>query len=224
MNEEKLEQVCLTKWPQMLVWGQSVSAEQAQDIIFRTDCFFTDTYALSGGNNHHWNEWAWKQLGLSDIQSVAERLPEGQKWIFLEAASEHFKKLSGHVECSYVSNRWASCSYIYGPHGWVHPNGAIGYVDNIGKWPSAPEVYADWKALAAAFPFLNLTATLMSGERDEETQPVVSFRVTAGEATVLPTPAVPEIQALGHIARGGGRSFSGAAIKTPGARLERRTH
>ena len=36
MNEELLD-VGLPKWPQMIVWGESITTEQAYDIIMRTD-------------------------------------------------------------------------------------------------------------------------------------------------------------------------------------------
>jgi len=35
---------------------------------------------------------------------------------------------------------------------------------NIGKWPSATEVYQEWQLIASAFPYLNLTCRLLHHE------------------------------------------------------------
>lgn len=54
----------LPKWPQMIVTGQSVTVDQAKNIILRTDSFLTDPYKWSGGNNHKFNTKYREMAGL----------------------------------------------------------------------------------------------------------------------------------------------------------------
>jgi hypothetical protein len=189
-NQESVQQVqlnavCLPKWPQMFVWGKPVTPDEAKDIIFRTDSFLTDFDRYSGGNNHQWNTWAQSVLGYTKYVGSDE-------YSFLLRLQDKLRAFIGFVGTEYVHNTWASSSYIFGPYGWCHPSGFIGYADNVGKWPSADEVFEDWTCIAKAFPFLDLTVTLMSGEHsDEGTIPVISFRVKDGDATVLDTPVRP---------------------------------
>ncbi len=193
MNEELLN-VGLPKWPQMVVWGESITTKQAYDIIMRTDSFLCDFSEYSGGNNREWNKWAKQTLGIASAMDMLERLYENpadrhqKQW----QLDDRFKALAGIVSTSYVTNNWASSAFIFGPHGWCHPDGTIGFSDNVGKWPSVQDVLEDWQHIAAAFPYLNLTATLMSGEScEEDTVPLVSIRVNNGKAT-LSNPVLPE--------------------------------
>ncbi len=162
----------LPKWPQMRVVGDKVTQEQAKEIIFRTDRFLTESSKYAGGNNHNFNELYRKRSGLASLDE--------QDW---EADSVIREKL-GVISTSYVDNSWASCAFIYGAHGWCDPQGRIFYQDNVGKWPSAEELIADWKAIAEAFPFLNLHAMFMSGEECEETEFVFGIRVQNGTVEV----------------------------------------
>jgi len=193
MNEE-LWNADLPKWPQMIVWGESITTEQAYDIIMRTDSFLCDISEYGGGNNREWNKWAKQTLGIAAVMDMLERLYENpadrhqKQW----QLDDRFKALAGIVSTSYVTNDWASSAFIFGPHGWCHPDGTIGFADNVGKWPSVQDVLEDWHHIAVAFPYLNLTATLMSGESCEEgTVPVVSIRVNNGQA-MLSDPVLPE--------------------------------
>lgn len=191
-----LSNVALPKWPQMLVWGQPVTREQARDIIYRTDDFFWEFSAYGGGNNHEWNKWARETLGIQAVLDQADTQPEAARWRYTCDIESEVRELGQFVSTSYVRNSWASCAFIFGPHGWVHPDGKIGYVDNVGKWPSADEIFEDWQVLATAFPYLDLTVTLMSGEScEDDAEPVVSFRVKDGKVLVLEVPVLPDSQA-----------------------------
>lgn len=185
----KLEGVSLPKWPQMLVWGTPVNAAQAAEIILRTDPFLTTVNKYSGGNNQKWNQWAREELGLSLVNKfLAEHLEMtiGEQIGFESAVQQHINEAVGVVLTEYVGNDWASCAFIYGPHGWLHPDGTIGYIDNVGKWPEAEAVYNDWVLLAKAFPYLELHATLMSEEASEHdtSYPLVTFIVANGQVHV----------------------------------------
>ena len=91
-----------------------------------------------------------------------------------------------YIETEYVWNNWVSSCFIGGPHGWCHPDGTIGYSTNVGKWPEVSDVYDDWTKLAEAFPFLEVEATLMSGEDCEIfTEPVVSMLIRNGTVELI---------------------------------------
>jgi hypothetical protein len=188
----RLDTLNLPKWPQMFVFGESVTSDQAKDIILRTDPFLTDVEGYRGGNNDEWNKWAARILGYAAVADAVRPLQEAHQWRIKDKVADKLRTALGVVDTEYVHNTWASCSYVYGPYGWCHPDGTISYADNIGKWPNAQEVYMEWVRLAATFPYLDLTATLMSGEHSEEDcTPVVSFRARKGEVIVLDEPVLP---------------------------------
>jgi hypothetical protein len=194
MSEQELLNVGLPKWPQMYVWGKSVTVDQAKDIILRTDSFLTDIYEHSGGNNHRWNEWARTTLGYQQILDAHKGTDAG--WRIPYEVSNKVREEIGYISTEYVHNTWASSSFIYGPYGWCHPDGMIWYQDNVGKWPSTEDIHQEWVDLAAAFQYLDLTATLMSGEGcEDDTKPLVSFRVKDGKCAVI-QPIMPEAYAM----------------------------
>ena len=171
----------LPKWPQMIVTGKKIHEDQALEIIRRTDAFF-DFFQC--GNNHDFIDEVKRILRFPpDPYDVKISYEEGaNRFSLIEKRLEDW----GVVKTQYVENNWISCSFIGGPHGWCHPDGKIGYADNVGKWPAAEEVYDDWAKIAEAFPFLEIEATLMSGESGEDdTYPVVSFLVRNGKVEVV---------------------------------------
>ena len=180
MKNENLLNRSLPKWPQMIVTGTHVSKEQALEIIRRTDNFF-DYYQC--GNNKDFVEKAREILGMPDPH---------ERGICFEESTRRFEELGkwldnwGSIRTEYVTNSWISCSWIGGPHGWMHPDGEVGYCNNVGKWPSCDEIYEEWRKIADAFPFLELEITLMSGEEGEEgTEPVISFLVRNGNVEIV---------------------------------------
>lgn len=177
----------LPKWPQMLVTGKPVTVDQAKEIIFRTDGFLHDAREYAGGNNRDFNSRYRKTAGL-DTLKFERQYPDGRT--FMDVDWDKQSQLSEaikFVKTSYVHNSWASSSFIFGPHGWCHPNGTISYVDNVGKWPSIEEIYDDWVAIAHAFPYVDAHVTLMSGEQSEDAAyAVINFRVLDGKVTIEP--------------------------------------
>lgn len=100
-------------------------------------------------------------------------------------AFEDFNLKVGRIDTEYVGNSWFSCPFIGGPHGWMHPDGTIGYADNVGKWPSVRTIYNDWKKIGKAFSQLNLKVTLMSGESCEDcTHPLVTMELKNGKIKI----------------------------------------
>lgn len=192
-TNDELMQRNLPKWPQMLVTGTTLPVEQALEIIRRTDSFFI----WGGGNDHAFNDQA--KAFVRQPEAPFRSSPEWKNRSE-EEWSEAFRKFFneeipawkgkwGFINTQYVINSWISCAYIGGPHGWCHPDGTIGYSNNVGKWPSVKEVFEEWKMLAEAFPFIEVEATLMDREYcEEDPQPVVSFLIRNG-AVMLVDPA-----------------------------------
>ena len=181
----------LPKWPQLYITGPDVSVEEAKAIIFKNETFLTSLGA-GGGNNHQWNRWA---VGLMGLATVSTSYDGGALEWNDGLRSQALVKLGWAIrekwrnECAlsteYVYIDRASCSFIGGPHGWCSPEGKIYYDDNVGKWPSVSAVHDDLVAIAAAFPFVKMTATLFDGEScTDGRRPVVTFQVGDGKVTV----------------------------------------
>jgi hypothetical protein len=184
LSQEELLQKSLPKWPQMIVSGKSVTPDQASDIIFRTDSFLTDYCEWSGGNAKEFNNWYREIAGLNYLREKYEvNTIEGLRYIW--DIHTQLRESLGYIKTEYVHNSWASCAFIFGPHGWCHPDGTIQYSDNIGKWPDIQEVLNEWNRIASAFPYLDLNVTLMNGEGCEDfICPVVNIRIVDGIATL----------------------------------------
>lgn len=195
-SEEALLSCELPKWPKMYVTGNPVTIAQAKEIIRRTDTFFTHGYS---GNNHEYNRWVRKRLkmpmdwlDLPSGLSQEERIKQSRK---LQTEQTKFRKRWNVLSTNYVHNSWISCAFIGGPHGWCHPDGTIGFEDNVGKWPAPITVYEDWKLLAKEFPFVDVGVTLFSAENIEpDCLPVVSFSVKNGRVAVV-DPATNNVHA-----------------------------
>jgi hypothetical protein len=199
-TEKDLLALGLPKWPQHYVTGNPVTVDQAKEIIRRTDSFFVSGY---GGNNHAYDGWVRKHLGMAprlwDRPSRSfpkDDAPQAEKDADLAARRaenaedrrlrELFEKRWHLLQTAYVRNSWVSSSFVGGPYGWCHPDGQIGFVDNIGKWPTIESVLNDWKLLAEAFPFIDIGATLYDGESCEDgTRPVVSIVVRDSKVTLV---------------------------------------
>ena len=174
-EREKLLNSYLPKWPQLALRGQPVTLERAKDIILRTDDFLTDPSTYSGGNNKQFNEDYRKGSHLEKLNDF------DNKWDMREL----LKNKIGVVDTYYIHNTWASSCYIGGPYGWCSPEGELFSSHNLGKWPSVEKIFSDLKKIAEAFPYLELQATLYSGEEcEEDKEPVVSFWVDKGEVHV----------------------------------------
>lgn len=176
-EQEELLSVELPKWPAMIVVGESVTTDQALEIIRRTDTFFTHGY---DGNDKAWTKRVRETVGCpvepKEIKNWAEYTDKRVEWI----------NAWGAIETGYVHNNWISSAFVYGPHGWCHPDGTILHVDNVGKWPEAEDIYRDWVLLARTFPFLKLNVVLHSGETCEDNiVPLIGFRILNGEVEIV---------------------------------------
>lgn len=177
----KTEYPGLPKWPQLVITGPDVDPELAKEFIFRTDNFLTDPSEYSGGNERDFNRKYQEQAGLNGPSDSEDFLVKWER-------QKMIRDRIGFVDLEYVPSNFASSSYVYGPHGVVSPTGKVSYRYNVGKWPSVEAILSDFRALACAFPWLELWATAYDREWCEEGGiPVVTFRVKSGRARVAKT-------------------------------------
>jgi hypothetical protein len=180
LSVEELSALRLPKWPQMRVWGEDVTVEQAKEIIFRTDSFFrTSSQDMGNDCRPNWADWARVQIGLASPD--ISRLTHAERYDMDHEVSQAL----GAITTYYVRNSWADSSYVYGAYGWCSPEGKIFYCDNVGKWPSANEILEEWEQLAAAFPFVKAAVVVMSAEHCEASEPVFAIKIEGGAANAV---------------------------------------
>jgi hypothetical protein len=159
----------LTKWPRLLVEGEPVTEQQANEILIRTNSWFLSS------NDRAWEELVYElagiertgQFGYPDRESLAA-----------------FRERAKVLDLSYLDNERIVSSWIGGPKGWCDWDGTIGATNyNIGKWPALEHVTGDWQAIAAAFPYLSLRAQLAPDEG--QAPAVVEWRVQAGRVHLM---------------------------------------
>lgn len=178
-----LSGIHLPKWPKMHVRGLPITKRQAMEIIIRTDMFF----GCHGGNDHKWDEKVQDLFGVQLHLDFGSNYTPEQYDSFRETKEAFLKKIE-YIggKLNYVHNTWLSSCYIFGPYGWCHPNGTINYVDNVGKWPSAEDLYSDWMVIAEKFPFLNIDVKVMSGEYSEsKIKAAICFVIRDGNVEVV---------------------------------------
>ena len=175
----------LPKWPAMLVQGKPIKIAQAKEIVRRTDVFFE--FPEFAGNDAAYRNRAMELLRIPQAFNTVPRMVAFTR-------QDEWRRQWGYIDTSYVKNNWIASSYIYGPHGWVHPSGKIEYARNVGKWPSNREVRDDWAILAREFPFIDLTVVLMDGEYMEDgIKPVCGFKVQNGSVMIFDPLTTPDV-------------------------------
>jgi hypothetical protein len=192
----------LPKWPAIVVVGDSVTAEQAAEIIIRTNTY------LYSNEREFVNQAKALIYGLTlddpseydaDVKAIEKILgisAQGPGWNKIYEYREAREKELGVLDINYLSNHRICSAWIGGPHGWCDWDGTIGCHNyNIGKWPTVEEVYHEWCTIAKAFPFLELRCQLMNHEASCEEMaeipgPVVEFRVSKGRVRMVENPCV----------------------------------
>jgi hypothetical protein len=140
-----------TKWPRLLVAGEPVTPEQADDILLRT-----------WGGHLYSNDAAW----LAVAGAVMGIGSKGFRLLDWKAATECYEALGG-LDLHYLHNSRIACAHILGPHGWCDWDGTIGCATyGIGKWPGPDQVLEDLIAIAAAWPFLHFRVQLVEDDGD----------------------------------------------------------
>lgn len=176
MNKKEAFNIILNKWVQLVINGDTISEEQALEIIRRTDSAF---YGEMSGNNHDFITEANKILKKPkmDYENIEKYIQEEKLW------KEKWKLVN---DLNYLKNNWVSCSWIGGCHGWCHPDGTIGFCNNIGKYPEVKEIYDELSILGKEFPFLNLICTITDREESEDNiQSLVTITLNHGKIDVI---------------------------------------
>jgi hypothetical protein len=188
MTKKELFDLNLHKWPTLIVKGNKITKEQAQEILIRTDnlgfstndhVFASQLYELVYGVKSD------KKMYHISLRDYFE--DENDKWNKAEELKNKIKekyKIISNLE--YLNNNRIVSSWIGGPHGWCSWDGYIGCNNyNIGKYPSVEEIYNEWKLIAAAFPFLELKCQLLSGETcEDDLYPIIEFSLKNGKVKI----------------------------------------
>lgn len=164
----------LTKWPRLLIVGDAVTREQANDILIRTNSWYLSC-----------SDKMW-----THTVAAAYGVPVGEygdpEWKAVRAVYQEL----GCLDLHYLSNDRIMSSWIGGPKGWCDWDGTIGSANyNIGKWPTLEEVSEDLTAIAAAWPFLTMHVQLLAEEG--EGRLLATWAVRDGEAHL--------VEPVGHI-------------------------
>ena len=168
MSNEQFFSINLPKWPECRVKGETVTRDQAAEIIIRTQSFYFCT------NDKQFERELFYCLEVDYVN----------KWPHYDFDEKQKKAEEYHcLDLEYLENARIVSSFIGGPNGWINWNGIVQQTGkNIGKWPDVQTVYEEWVKIAEAFPFLNLTCQLFDGEGCEEnTKPVIEFQVKDGK-------------------------------------------
>lgn len=184
----------LPKWPRVRVTGERVSAEQASEIVRRTDVFLVTGHGRWHGDRR-WEEWAAGLLAMPRTWAVLHGADTERRLCVVRPGGPQDAWLAewGAVGTRYVYNDWLVGAYG-ARRGWCHPSGEIGFDGEVAKkWPTAAEFLDEWRALASTFPFLSVGATLWN--RDES-RPLVGVVARDGLAGLV-DPAVVDVHA-GH--------------------------
>ncbi|GGS85224.1 hypothetical protein GCM10010156_49800 [Planobispora rosea] len=139
----------LTKWPRLLVVGDAVTREQANEILIRTNT-----------RHMHTNDRVWETT-VHDLFGIARDKHGHPDWKSAQAFHDRY----GVLDLTYLANQRIASSWLGGAYGWCDWDGTIGCSNyNIGKWPTVEDVTEEWQAIAAAFPYLTLHAQLVTDE------------------------------------------------------------
>lgn len=186
------------KWPLLLVDGERISPEQADQVIIRTTW-------LEGahGPDEQWNKAIRHAFGV--------RIPAYRNWYlrnrrrtptndnYWEMESTQWDTAAqrlGVLPLNYMHNDRIATTYCDGPHGWCEWGGLVrSYGMGLTcKWPTLGEVDEEWRMIAGAFPFLSLKAQLVKTEWDFEAgvitgyTPLVTWIVHGGVAALHAEP------------------------------------
>jgi hypothetical protein len=208
ITDKDLSEIGLIKWPGCDVDGDSVTPEQAMEILVQTQGTYFDTNDRKFGERvegifynaipkPEWGEKWWQDnFDYRSIITQEEDQKRREKLVEKHKRKDVYHKEMGIINLQYLQNSRVCSSYIGGPHGWCDWSGKIFQRGkNIGKWPSTTEVYDEWKLIAEAFPFLRLTCRLLNHEAGySEGNPGITivYEVENGEVWAR-TPAEGEV-------------------------------
>lgn len=159
----------LTKWPRLLVTGEPVTREQANEVLIRTNNRYLAT------NDRAWLRQVYEVYGIP-YRDHGDRVDR--------QAEDLVHDRLGVMPLRYLMNERVTSSRLCGPHGWCDWDGTIGCANyNIGKWPEVNEVTADLVLVATTFPYLTMHVQLVTDEGDGEV--AATWAVRRGKAALV---------------------------------------
>jgi hypothetical protein len=164
---EELNVVEYVKWPRLLVVGDDITPEQANEVIIRTTPL---GYMFT--NDKKWESIVRSAFDIpSDLTHDDYALPVDER---IAKARTIWNKTDrriaqlGILNLHNMANHRIASAYLGGPHGWCDWEGGIGTASyNVGKWPTAGEMHTDLVDIATAFPFLRMRVQLLNDRYDE---------------------------------------------------------
>lgn len=177
----------LGKWPEMVVTGDPVTREQANEILIRT--MHRDYW--NSCNDREWTAAVNEVLGFQNVYESKNFEDRMEVW----GHNRELMDSLGVLELEYVYNSRVASAYIFGPHGWMNWDGTVtdNASYNVGKWPEESELIEDWERVAEAFPYLNLEIQFFTdrgwdGSDEDTNEPAplaLVLRVKDGAVTVV---------------------------------------
>ena len=171
---------------------QKLEESQAAEIIRRTDQFYCKLYS---GNNHEFNRKLYKLSGIpADYEGIEKehsccdmdiRWMKGKDWNEQYETWEKWKKSWGCIDLHHLCNNWISSANLYGPCGWMSPDGEVGGYFSTGRYPSVEEVEEDLMKIAKEFPFLEFTAYMIDEIYDDKVDVDAEWKVSSGKVELI---------------------------------------
>lgn len=212
----------LPKWPAMIVRGEKITEEQVWELIIRLSNYRYSWFNPNGGMGlvNEFREAAFLVPYEQSFDKLRHELDLPQEKV-TQLTRRHIAEenqlwdegINALREIEYFGlSSMVSSSFAFGCYGWVSWNGEFDQPSyNIGKWPDAEEVESEWKAIAHAFPFLDITCQLCTKEANEydndplayQDDVVIQFKIKDGEVST----SVEDFEDLGPM-----KFFSETAI------------
>ncbi|OLT25850.1 hypothetical protein BJF83_22480 [Nocardiopsis sp. CNR-923] len=166
----------LGKWPRLLVAGDPVTPDQADDIIIRTTPVWRLSYAQGQTRTA-----LYDMFGLRPHPTV----PDAPDLESVRAANAAL----GILGLNHLHNERIVSAWIGGLRGWCAWDGHIGASTyNVGPNPVADDVAHDLHLIAETWPHLNMRVQLALDDPDEgPTVPAISWYVHEGAVRVVST-------------------------------------
>jgi len=183
----------LGKWPRLVVAGDPVTPQQADSILIRTmgwNCMFA--------NDKQW---------LAEVRAIV-----AEAGVPVEPTRDDYASHDDYLKVLWGQHRPAFDAFterhgmlpwlgvgelgtdkILGNRGWCSWSGTIGCVQNIGKYPGCDSLLEDWQQIAAAFPYLRLSAEVTP--EDGTHADAVRYEVAQGKAAMAASGHLPELDA-----------------------------
>lgn len=164
----------LGRWPVLLIAGRTVTPDQADEILLRTNWGVRCP-------DRDWQAAAWAIMGITG-RRITYR---GVTWNPFEELES--RQLLGGIDLEYLTNHRIMSTSMDGTDGWCDWDGTVGGFYHVSsKSPSVMAITDEWQLIAAAFPYLSLRAQAIT-EDDSR----LEWRVSGGRAALLDETGTP---------------------------------